>query len=128
MPQATPPSPSLGDLHDEQIVALLRSGAHAHLLAAYFGELEYRELCYLSKLAATRRRARGPRVYLLPGIMGSRLGTVRRTSASLLWLHPTAIADGGLTQLALPGSRALKAVGVMLPGYLKLKLTLEIAG
>ena len=78
-----------------------------------------------------RRRGAGQRgasVYILPGIMGSRLGTVRRKSASLVWLHPTAIAEGGLSELALPGSRALKAVGVMLPGYLKLKLTLEIAG
>jgi pimeloyl-ACP methyl ester carboxylesterase len=128
MSQVPSQSPSLGDLHDEQIVALLRSGAHANLLAAYFGELEYRELAHLSKLAATRRNVRGPLVYILPGIMGSRLGTVRNRSASVLWLHPTAIAEGGLTALALPGSRALKAVGVMLPGYLKLKLTLEIAG
>jgi pimeloyl-ACP methyl ester carboxylesterase len=60
--------------------------------------------------------------------MGSRLGLVARRSYSLLWLHPTALASGELTQLAIPGSRALRAVGVMLPGYLKLRLRLEIAG
>jgi pimeloyl-ACP methyl ester carboxylesterase len=120
--------PSIGDLHDDQIVALLRSGAHAALLSAYFGELEYRELAQLAKLAATRRNPRGRRVFVLPGIMGSRLGVVARTSYSLLWLHPTAVANGSLTQLAIPGSRALRAVGVMLPGYLKLRLRLEIAG
>jgi pimeloyl-ACP methyl ester carboxylesterase len=120
--------PSIGDLHDDQIVALLRSGAHGALLMAYFGEPEYRELAQLAKLAATRRNPRGRRVFVLPGIMGSRLGLVARRSYSLLWLHPTALANGELAQLAIPGPRALRAVGVMLPGYLKLRLRLEIAG
>lgn len=120
--------PSIGDLHDDQIVALLRSGAHATLLMAYFGEPEYRELSQLAKLAATRRNPRGRRVFVLPGIMGSRLGLVARRSYSLLWLHPTAVANGSLTQLAMPSPRALRAVGVMLPGYLKLRLRLEISG
>lgn len=120
--------PSLGDLHDDQLVALLRSGAHAALLIAYFGEPEYRELAQLAKLAVTRRNPRGRRVFVLPGIMGSRLGLVARRSYSLLWLHPTAVANGSLTQLAMPSPRALRAVGVMLPGYLKLRLRLEIAG
>jgi len=126
MPEAS--LPSIGDLHDDQIVALLRSGAHAALLIAYFGESEYRELAQLAKLAFTRRNPRGRRVFVLPGIMGSRLGLVARRSYSLLWLHPTALANGELAQLAMPGSRALRAVGVMLPGYLKLRLHLEIAG
>ena len=94
--------PSLGDLHDDQLVALLRSGAHAALLIAYFGEPEYRELAQLAKLAVTRRNPRGRRVFVLPGIMGSRLGLVARRSYSLLWLHPTAVANGSLTQLAMP--------------------------
>jgi hypothetical protein len=34
--------------------------------------------------------------------MGSRLGLVARKSYSLLWLHPTAVANGSLTQLAMP--------------------------
>lgn len=126
MPEAS--IPSIGDLHDDQLVALLRSGAHATLLMAYFGEREYRELSQLAKLAATRRNPRGRRVFLLPGIMGSRLGLVARRSYSLLWLHPTAVANGSLLQLAIPGPRALRAVGVMLPGYLKMRLRLEIAG
>jgi pimeloyl-ACP methyl ester carboxylesterase len=126
MPEAS--VPSLGDLHDDQLVALLRSGAHAALLIAYFGEPEYRELAQLAKLAVTRRNPRGRRVFVLPGIMGSRLGLVARRRHSLLWLHPSAVANGSLLQLAMPSPRALRAVGVMLPGYLKLRLRLEIAG
>ncbi|MGH8177557.1 MAG: lipase family alpha/beta hydrolase [Steroidobacter sp.] len=126
MSQAASLSP--GDLHDDQIVALLRSGAHAALLIAYFGEIEYRELSQLAKLAAIRRKRRGRLVFVLPGVMGSRLGVVRRGVPHLLWLHPTAVGAGGLLDLALPGSRSIRAVGVMLPGYLKLKLSLEVAG
>ncbi|HEY5806750.1 MAG TPA: alpha/beta fold hydrolase [Povalibacter sp.] len=127
MPTASNP-PSLGDLHDEQIVGLLRSGAHAALLGAYFGDVAYRELSHLAKLAAIRRDERGPRVFILPGIMGSRLGYTDPDSAGLVWLQPAAISDGLLAQLALPGSPDLKVTGIMLPGYLKLKLSLEIAG
>ncbi|NLG76454.1 MAG: hypothetical protein GX535_09460, partial [Xanthomonadaceae bacterium] len=97
-------------MHDDQVIALLQSGAHAHLLIAYFGEAEYRELSHLAKLAATRRKLRGPTVYILPGIMGSRLAMKRGRTLDLYWLHPHAIAEGQLTQLALPGSPALKPI------------------
>ena len=128
MPQPAAPLPSPGDLHDEQVVALLRSGAHANLLAAYFGELEYRELCQLAQLATGRGAAPGGVVYILPGIMGSKLAVAAGGAANVLWLHPAAIAAGGMLDLALPRSPPLQAVGVMLPGYLKMKLRLEIAG
>lgn len=121
-----PPSPA--DLHEDQVIALLRSGAHAALLSAYFGEVEYRELAQLAKIAATRGNGKGEIVFVLPGIMGSRLGTLRRHSPSLVWLHPMAIAHGELSRLALPAGKGLRALGVMLPGYLKLRLSLEIAG
>jgi pimeloyl-ACP methyl ester carboxylesterase len=123
---ATLPSPT--DLHDDQIVALLRSGAHAALLIAYFGEREYRELSQLARLATTRRNPRGRLVFILPGVMGSRLAFMRRRAVDLIWLHPPAVGEGALARLALPGGRSIRALGVMLPGYLKLKLFLEIAG
>ena len=107
---------------------MLRSGAHAQLLNAFFGDLEYRELSQLAKVAATRKRARATPVFILPGIMGSRLAMKRGRLLDLYWLHPAAIAQGQLLELALPGSPALRPIGVMLPGYLKMKLMLEIAG
>lgn len=122
----TPLSPV--DLHDDQIVALLRSGAHAALLIAYFGEQEYRELRLLAMLAATRANPDGPHVIILPGIMGSRLSVMKDGAAHLIWLHPSAVGVGGLHDLALPGADEIRALGVMLPGYLKLKLSLEVAG
>ncbi|HVF17560.1 MAG TPA: alpha/beta fold hydrolase [Steroidobacteraceae bacterium] len=124
---APPQAPNPGDLHDEQVVALLRSGAHAMLLSAYFGEQEYRELCQYAKLAATRADPDGPVVYVLPGIMGSKLGSSRQ-SAHPVWLHPATVSSGGLLHLATPSNGEVSASGVMLPGYLKLKLMLEIGG
>lgn len=121
-----PPSP--GELQDDQIIALLRSGAHATLLGAYFGEPLYQELVQLARLAEQRPQRQGPLVFILPGIMGSRLGTVNRRQHAMLWLHPAAIAQGGLLQLALPGPKSMRAIGVMLPGYLKLRLSLQVAG
>lgn len=125
MPSSSRP-PSPGDLQEEQIIALLRTGAHAALMSAYFGDRAYRELSQLAKLAAIRRNDRGPLVFILPGIMGSSLGRTPLHSG-LIWLHPAAISAGLLTKLASP-SADLKPVGVMLPGYLKLKFSLEIAG
>ncbi len=125
-PAASLPSP--GDLHDEQVVGLLRSGAHATLLGAYFGEPEYRELCQLARQAGERGAPRGKVVYILPGIMGSKLAAAQGAITGVLWLHPVAIAMGGMLDLALPRSPPLQAVGVMLPGYLKMKLRLEAAG
>lgn len=121
-------APSPDDLHDDQIVPLLRSGAHAALLSAYFGDLEYRELAQLARLAAIRSNPRGTPVYVLPGMMGTKLGVASGDSLDLVWLRPTAIADGALLRLALPGKAAVNCAGLMLPGYLKLKLSLEAAG
>jgi pimeloyl-ACP methyl ester carboxylesterase len=120
--------PSPDDLHDDQIVPLLRSGAHAALLSAYFGDLEYRELAQLARLAAIRSNPRGTLVYVLPGMMGTKLAVTNHKSPDLVWLHPTAIAEGAMLRLAMPGPAAVSCAGLMLPGYLKLKLQLEIAG
>ncbi len=51
----------------------------------------------------------------------------RRRSLLLCW-HPTAIAEGGLSQLALPAGKSLARAGRHVAGLLKLRLSLEIAG
>ena len=47
---------------------------------------------------------------------------------TLVWIDPEEIQRGRLLNLALPAGRRFKALGVMVLSYLKLKLTLEIAG
>lgn len=127
-PPAAAAAPSINSLHDSEVVAQLRSGENAAVLSAYFGEAEYRELRKLAQLAAKRRTRGGPRVLILPGIMGSKIGTPGRFRDDVLWLDPVEVMAGKLLDLALPKGKNLKAVGVMLFGYLKLKLHLQIAG
>lgn len=116
------------ELDETTVEQLLRSGEHAQALAAYFGEAEYAELRELALRAAAVRTRGGPRVYVMPGIMGSRIGKRGKVVNDVLWLDPVDVVAGRLVRLALPRGQSLQALGVMLFGYLKLKLTLQIAG
>lgn len=123
----TAPLP-LHRLHDEDVECLLASGERRAELTALFGEDGYRELGALARRAARTRRAGGPAVYVLPGLMGSRIGSRGRLIDDVLWLDPLEIAAGHLTRLALPRGAGLVALGAMLLNSLKLKLSLQIAG
>jgi len=130
---APQPTVQLDRLTEVEMVALLASGQHAVPLRALFGETPYEELRKLAKkVLALRKRARSSssktRVYLLPGIMGSTLAWPRKSAQHNVWLNPQAIAAGELLSLALPAKPDLQPLGVMLPGYLKLKLHLMLAG
>ena len=115
-------------LHDEEIERLLATGERRAELVALFGEQGYRELSALARRAAVRRAPRGPRVYVLPGLMGSRLGSRGVLLDDVLWLDLLEIAAGHLARLALPRGSRLVALGAMLLNSLKLKLSLRIAG
>lgn len=109
----------------------LRSGAHRLELAAFLGSSEYDWLRSLSRLRP-RRTGGGslPRVYLLPGIMGSQLG-IRRAHGlppDLIWLDPSDICRGRLAELRLGRSRRIEALGGVVYSYLPLKLQLEARG
>ncbi len=97
------------------------------VLDAVFGVEAHRELRLLSA-EARRRRARGARVLILPGIMGSTLGQPSGTRANVLWFDPVEIALGRLTRLALPSRRRIEPLGVLLFTYLRLKLALRAGG
>jgi hypothetical protein len=115
-------------LHDDEIERLLASGERKHELVAFFGDKAYRELSTLAKRAGAKRGAGGLRVYVLPGLMGSRLGTRGVLLDDVLWVDLIEIAAGHLTRLALPRGRRLVALGAILLNALKLKLSLKIAG
>lgn len=115
-------------LHDEEIERLLVSGERRAELTALFGAAGYRELSALARQAASTRSRGGAVVYVLPGLMGSRLGTRGRLLDDVIWLDPLEVAAGHLTRLALPRGARLAALGVMLLNALKLKLSLQIAG
>ncbi len=129
---------------DDAVLAALVSGRHAQSLREYFGAPAYAELSLLAAEAQRAKKQRGPRVLILPGIMGSKIGgplgsgraamstgsTAARRSArsEVLWVDPLQIAAGRLTALKLPSGRSLRAVGVLLFSYARLKLQLQIGG
>jgi pimeloyl-ACP methyl ester carboxylesterase len=121
---------------DAEVFDALARGRHSESLREYFGTPAYTELSMLAAQARRRRKTRGPKILILPGIMGSKLGgplhlagAKRRSRASpVLWIDPLQIAAGRLTALALPSGMRLKAMGVLLFSYAKLKLQLQIAG
>ena len=117
-------------LRDEVVERALFTDEYSGLLEDYFGEEGFQELKALQREAsATRSAGRGRRVLILPGILGSKIGTERAIFDDVLWIDPLDIARGKLAKLALgPGATRHKVLGVFLVAYLKLKLRLKIAG
>ena len=120
---------------DVEIEQLLASGEHRNELIAYFGAQEYRELAKLARLAQRKqgsgqRSDNRPHVIIVPGIMGSQLGLLRRRPMpnDILWLDPIDIQVGRLASLRLPGKAPIVPLGIVLFSYLKLKLHLRAAG
>jgi pimeloyl-ACP methyl ester carboxylesterase len=115
---------------DRAVLDALVSGRHAQSLREYFGAPAYAQLSVLAAAAKEAKPRRGPKVLILPGIMGSKIGDApgRRASPKVLWIDPLQIAAGRLTALSLPSGKGLCAVGVLLFSYAKLKLQLAIDG
>ena len=114
---------------DAAVFEALASGAHAASLRSYFGAASYAELARLAT-GRWRKLQRGAQVLILPGIMGSKLGSASRRgrAGETVWFDPTTIAAGGLTALALPEGRTLRPKGVQLFGYARLLLELRQRG
>jgi pimeloyl-ACP methyl ester carboxylesterase len=108
---------------DGAVLDALAEGAHCESLREYFGTQAYGELSVLAAAAKRAETSRGPRVMILPGIMGSRL-----CDAKVLWMDPNRIAAGRLKELALPSVKSIRPMGVLLLSYAKLKLKLAIEG
>ncbi len=124
--RSTPSAPF--KLKEEEIERWLLTGENADLLKRYFGERQYTDLQEMARSASTRSVRGGPRVLILPGIMGSTLGAPRALFFNdTIWIDPVDIATGGLLQLKLPDAKN-RPLGVVLFSYLKLKLCLKLAG
>lgn len=118
-------SPTGFSIQDDEIEHLLISGKNANLLEEYFGEQEYDELRRLAKEATSSAFRGGPRIYIIPGIMGSKLGEPGRLLNNLIWIEPFSIIGGDLEKLSLkPTPSNITPMGVLLIVYLRLKLRL----
>ncbi|MBX5461929.1 MAG: hypothetical protein IRZ28_12685 [Steroidobacteraceae bacterium] len=116
---------------DSVVEHLLATGHHQRELAAYFGEHEYEALVRLAREAeGARPLPDAPRVFIVPGIMGSQLGLRRPEPLpnDVLWIDPVDISHGNLRLLRLPSEVPIVSLGVVLFTYLRLKLHLRIAG
>jgi PGAP1-like protein len=126
-----PPAPiEPGLLTDLQMTSMLASGEQVAVLKAYFGVDEYDQLRKLARRVVKLKKPSKGRVYLLPGMMGSTLGfkSTGKMPPQVIWLNPRSIAAGGMLDMALPAKPDLQPLSVMLPGYLKLKMHLQLAG
>jgi hypothetical protein len=103
----------------------LADGNHRSSLREYFGARAYAELSLLAVAAKKSPKPSGPRVLVLPGIMGSKIG---RGVSGVLWIDPLQVTAGHLADLSLPKGGDLRAMGVLLFNYTKLKLQLRIHG
>jgi pimeloyl-ACP methyl ester carboxylesterase len=129
-------SPSLSkertgfELPAETIERALLTGESSSVLEDYFGQENYSQLRDLAREASTRSLRGGPRVLILPGIMGSRLAKKGLLNLDdVLWVNPVEIAIGRLMALKLNGAAsAYHEGGAILLAYLKLKLRLRVAG
>src|SRR5580658_5948864 len=116
---------------DVQAQALLASGEHRQDLTAFFGDREYGELQYLARRAVKASSGvRAGRVLIIPGIMGSQLGFERPAPLppDLLWVDPVDIGAGRLRALRVDAAAPIRAMGVVLFSYLRLRLQLAASG
>ena len=95
-------------LSDVDIERLLASEDHGKDLIAYFGAEEYEDLARLARrAAATPVKDPGLRVIVVPGIMGSQLGLLRKPPLpnDVLWVDPIDIELGRLATLRISRPR-----------------------
>jgi len=111
------------ELSSEEIDDLLRTSPDDPRLREHFAEAEIREF------SARARSARGPRrrgdrvVYVIPGILGSTLGTVSGGSRNTIWFDPHSIREGEVSQLRLTAAsrRRIRAFGQIPAIYTRLR-------
>ncbi len=123
----------LAALGPHRLEALLAAGQQREMLDLVFGVEACRDLRVLAGAAqASRRRQpqRRPRVWVLPGIMGTQLGFPRRGDdpPDAVWLDPPDLIDGRAAELALRPRDRVRTLGVIDQSYLKLRLQLAAAG
>jgi pimeloyl-ACP methyl ester carboxylesterase len=115
---------------DEELTTMLAGGTGRRELVAVFGASEYALLASLARRAQRTPRRHAAPVYVLPGIMGTQLGSARATPApaDLLWLDPSDVIGGDLVRIRLPEPETLHTLGAIPYSYLALQLRLRGAG
>ncbi len=120
-------------LTEEEIDKALSGRTNLQALDDYFGPELRRELSRLAEATPPDRpetRASGIRkVYILPGIMGSKLSVQTPQGLDLVWLDFGDLYQGGIAKLAFDGTPGnVVASGVLWSAYLRMKYRLRWEG
>ncbi|MCP5329035.1 MAG: hypothetical protein H7A18_01150 [Sinobacteraceae bacterium] len=119
-------------LEPAQLEAWFAADQQRPLLHSLFGPATCAELRRLARAAQASRRRRPPsnrpRAWVLPGILGTRLGRRRGQVPDVLWFDPDDLVAGRATLLRQQPRDRLYAMGVIDQSYLKLWLRLVAAG
>ena len=107
-------------LDDEEIEPALVTGRNRAELERLFGLEDYAELRELARASGHARTRGAQPVLILPGIMGSTLGSKRKflPTWDTLWLDFSEVIRGKLIDLSLEGGKKLQPIGVILMYYL----------
>jgi hypothetical protein len=116
----------------DEVTRWLARGERSDELRLLFGAEAHAELTDLARDAARTRppASHAPRVWIVPGIMGSQLAATRDHGLppDLLWLDALDIIVGRLARLRVGAEPRLRPHGIVLPSYLRLGLRLRTAG
>lgn len=122
---------TLPPLSEEELDALLVSGDREAELRDSFGDPLYEELRHLARQdQATRstRKSHSGQVFILPGIMGSKLSVREPRDTDLIWLNPLALRKGRISELKYPDSHDIFASGIFHFAYTRMRLALQLKG
>ncbi|MBP2302702.1 trypsin-like peptidase domain-containing protein [Azospirillum picis] len=119
-------------LTDTQVEDFLRTGSREAELRKLFGDLLYEDLTQTARTmnqSPMLRETAARTVFILPGIVGSKLSLPRFPFNDLVWVDPDDLILGGVSKLKWSGNDdRVIATGVLLTAYLRMKLRLTVAG
>ncbi|MDV7143987.1 DNA/RNA non-specific endonuclease [Tropicimonas sp. TH_r6] len=131
----------MAHLTDQQIETALLNGTNAEELRTDLGDVTYQELRSLGAELSSHRadalaseafgfgRKRKKTVFVLPGIMGSKLAVKKGGDHNLVWFEPTSLALGHVSQLKYrPADDGVIPAGVFWSAYGRLRLRLATKG
>lgn len=116
-------------LPSEEIDRLLAVGNDPRLKALFGSDLD--ELCDLARQSQGSVRAAGPRVLLIPGILGSTIGKPGNFfTRDTIWFDPVSLRRGDITRLKLnaQGNSQLTSLDVVPVIHSLLRLRLKVTG
>lgn len=118
------------DWSEEAILDALQTGEKADELKRDFGAALYEDLQREASAGAppSFTESRREKIYILPGIMGSRLKVDRFFLDDLVWIDPFDLALGGVRKLRYAADDQIQPAGALSIAYLRMKLRLRRFG